>query len=392
MFKQAQIGVIANGGPKAIPFTTSDLTFTSNTGIVNTAQVFTTTGLPFGFGHTGLDALILAANQNGRIFVSLVGGTDADVAFGIHTTNAQTGYAGMQLCFDRQNGTNELYRIMSGTFYDSLTTIANGNYLALYRVGPMWKAQVSPDAVTWSDIPGFLFALTYSSAAAAYIVCDMNAATAATITFPKITQYATGNLAQNFIQDGDSLAFGTTNPGPIVGNIGTQGYIALSATKDTFYKNVAVPGSDWVSRNTALATDVYPLFGQVGNSFNKIIISAYCGINQLHSFSPAITYASMLVYVNNVLNQDSRTRVMVYTLCNCDPAYVTDADRLTYNALILATTQTARLKFVDISTEPLLNNANAYLNATYYQADGVHLTQVGYNLLAGLGNAVLTTF
>ncbi len=139
---------------------------------------------------------------------------------------------------------------------------------------------------------------------------------------------------------------------------------------------------------------MYPLFGQAGNGFDKIIVSINCGVNNLGggSDNAASTYPKMMNYISTILNQDSRTCVMVYTIINANPLYATKAEIDAYNALLLATTQTARLKVVNTTTEPLLTSVGACDNTTYYQADKVHLTQAGYNLLGALGQAVALTF
>ena len=156
----------------------------------------------------------------------------------------------------------------------------------------------------------------------------------------------------------------------------------------------AVIGRTTQENITALPTDVYPLFS---DSYSKIIVAEIEGTNQMSVLSgggstPAQAYALMMQYVNEVLNQDPRTCVMVYTMISIDPSYVTNANRVAYNNLLLATPQTSRFKIVDITGTPAFNNALAYQDGTYYLADGVHLTPAGYLLLGDLGKPVALSF
>lgn len=375
--------------PNEVPYTTSDLTFTTNTGLINTAQVFTATN--GGFGNTGLDVLFLAANQNGRVYLKIQAADAINTILGFSDVNAEVAIAGVKAGFDLAAGF-DLYRWVSGASYNPGVLPSTGQYLAVYRVGGVLKYQISNDGLAWTDIQEFMFGFTFSSANAIYAVCVMFAT--AVMYHPKIDIYGTGNLARLFIQDGDSIGAGSTTPGNFsTTNIGFQGYAALQNVSDTFYKNVSVGGASVEDRITALSTAVYPLFGQVGNSFDKIIVAMNCGVNNIHGGNSAATlYATMMTYVNDVLNQDSRTCVMVYTVCNCDPAYASNAVRLAYNALLMATPSTSRLKIVDITGTAALNDATAYLDLTYYQSDGLHLTQAGYDLLGALGVTVALSF
>jgi hypothetical protein len=71
----------------------------------------------------------------------------------------------------------------------------------------------------------------------------------------------------------------------------------------------------------------------------------------------------------------------VYTLncININNAPV-EASRLLYNAQIVLETPFCD-GIIDIASISVLNAANSFSNPTFYNADGVHLTTAGYNLI-----------
>jgi hypothetical protein len=77
---------------------------------------------------------------------------------------------------------------------------------------------------------------------------------------------------------------------------------------------------------------------------------------------------------------------------NGTPTYLSDTARRSFNDLLAALPQTNRFKVVDFRSDSLLNGFQAYLNSTYYHADGVHLTATGYALLASYGQPVFNRF
>lgn len=202
---------------------------------------------------------------------------------------------------------------------------------------------------------------------------------------------ALARLPRLLIQTGNSLGHGYQDCEPPAScNIGTQLYTALNTNSNYTYFQTAVNGRDIAGMTSALTAEV---FNQFEDNYAKIIIAAIEGTNSIQTGgSGSDTYDDMMAYVNEILDEDPRTCVMVYLCPNATPSYLSEAQRVIYNNLLLGTTQTNRFKVVDITGIPELNNATAYLNATYYMVDGVHLTPAGYNLLAAKGILVARTF
>ncbi len=198
-------------------------------------------------------------------------------------------------------------------------------------------------------------------------------------------------LPKLFIQDGNSLGFGYADCSPTLScNIGDHVFNGLNTNSTFTYHNTSVSGRGEVQMIADLPTYVYPYFDD--NSYSKIIVASIEGTNEIHSGQTGTqAFNTMMTYVNDLLGSDSRVRVIIYMMPNCDPAFASETHRNTFNSLLLAA-QTSRFKVVDITGESHLNSSTAYLNTTYYNADGVHLTATGYILLASYGLLVAQTF
>lgn len=72
--------------------------------------------------------------------------------------------------------------------------------------------------------------------------------------------------------------------------------------------------------------------------------------------------------------------VYILTCIPRNPTFISDANRTALNALILADTSFCD-GVIDVCQLAAFNSALSYLNATNYNADGTHLTTVGYNLI-----------
>lgn len=153
--------------------------FVSTTNLNNSSNTWTAPGTSE-YGNTGLSDQTLGSGVTGRIIMD---GTSNNSVFGFNTANAQVGYAAMEAGFIiATDGT--LYEVEGG----SLTSISNistvggsANKYALYRNGATGaiKIQYSTDGGgSWLDYSGG--ALSYTSTATLYIVCDIRA----NATFP----------------------------------------------------------------------------------------------------------------------------------------------------------------------------------------------------------------
>lgn len=73
-------------------------------------------------------------------------------------------------------------------------------------------------------------------------------------------------------------------------------------------------------------------------------------------------------------------KVYILTCIPRNPTFISDANRVALNALILADT-TFCDGVIDVTLMTEFSLATSYLNTTYYNADGTHLTTTGYNLI-----------
>lgn len=191
-----------------------------------------------------------------------------------------------------------------------------------------------------------------------------------------------------FLQHGNSIGKGKSDVTNILqGDIGRIVFERLRADrykKNWTYYNKAEGGTTISNNISTISTRLIPYFDD--QSWTKIIVAEVEGTNAIAAVSNGHTaFYQMVQYKDSVLNSDSRTCVAVYQMISCTPSYASDTARQAYNTLLAGLTETSRFKVISIASEPLLNNSNAYLNSTYYGADGIHLTTAGYLLLGTLG-------
>ena len=214
---------------------------------------------------------------------------------------------------------------------------------------------------------------------------------------------AIANAPKLFIMTGNSIGNGHPDcNSPASCNIGDQVYDALNTNSQYTYFNTSVNGRGTFDMTAALPTEVYPKFE---GDYTKIIVGAIEGTNTMLNGSQTGAFAADLMfdYAEELLQEDHRVRVLLYMCVNAEtdtgePNYLVESERVIYNDLLADAPASARflpylgrIKVVDIRDIPELNDADAYLNATYY-TDGIHLTSAGYLLLGERGATVAQTF
>lgn len=192
--------------------------------------------------------------------------------------------------------------------------------------------------------------------------------------------------------DGDSLTWGqnassgigtalttaTNYPGRVMNVLGTGSY---SGT------NLGHPGDDipTIAARSAATDAVWS--GTARTSLCLI----WAGYNDLASaFTPANIYASLVSYW-----QARRARgfkVIAFTVLPGASGYGSfEANRLTLNALIRAGWATYCDALVDLTTNSNIGPPGANTNTTYFNADGIHLTDAGYQIVATMALAQIAT-
>lgn len=124
-------------------------------------------------------------------------------------------------------------------------------------------------------------------------------------------------------------------------------------------------------------------------------IAPYFKVGDIYIFWDAIndlntgkTVAQTLASSKSLATLARAKGYKIYTLTCINVNNVTvEPLRLQYNIALLADTSFWD-GVIDLTTISVLQLTNSYLNTTYYNADGVHLTTAGYNLVA---NKILET-
>lgn len=191
-----------------------------------------------------------------------------------------------------------------------------------------------------------------------------------------------------FLQHGNSIGKGKSDLTNILqNNIGKVVYEKLLTErykKNWTWYNKAEGGTTIANNYSTISTRLIPYYDD--QSWTKIIVAEVEGTNTIALAVNGYTaFWQMVQYKDSVLNSDPRVCLVIYQMISCTPTYASDTARQSYNTLLAGLTETSRFKVVSIASEPLLNASNAYLNTTYYGADGIHLTTAGYLLLANLG-------
>lgn len=163
-----------------------DLTFTTNTLITNTSQVFTPTS-GAGFGHTGLDNLKLASGNDGFIVLQFASSDGINSILGFNTTNSEAGFSAFEAGLDI-GGDNQIYRVdgPSGTATATGLFVSTGDWVGLNRTGSTVKlitksGSLSTTLADWT----VAYTFSFSSSADLFIVCDLYTVGAAKMYYPQ---------------------------------------------------------------------------------------------------------------------------------------------------------------------------------------------------------------
>ncbi len=166
-----------------VPPSWTDLTFTTNTGLVNTSQVFTSTNA--GFGNTGLDVLKLPAGQDGFIAIQYAAVDGVNAVIGFNTTNAEQTWGNFEAGIDIAGG--DIYRIDGGGIaVTSCTGISTGDWVAINRTGSTLKLVRKSGALS-STLSDWTVCYTFSASSSAdlFIGCDLFTAGSAKMYYPQ---------------------------------------------------------------------------------------------------------------------------------------------------------------------------------------------------------------
>ncbi len=155
---------------------------------------------------------------------------------------------------------------------------------------------------------------------------------------------------------------------------------ALGYSGDGFIY-VYLPGS----HNYNFVQDVTPfVVPQLSGSLPNWVVNVNdCNDCAIGGQTPAASYSAFQTYCADLITAGVSASNIVIS-CACSRQSFSDATRATWNALLVGDSGSIGYKVARIDQEPLLNTAAAWQNTTYFQSDGIHLTDAGYQLIAGL--------
>lgn len=129
------------------PLSWTDLTFTTRTGLTNTAHVWTAPG-GTNWGQYGLDVLTLTGD--GSVRLKYNSSADDACILGFNTSNTSQDFTNYEYGLYLADG-GLIYHVDGGTPTSTGYTMTVGDYARLTRTGSTFKIQTSSDGSTWID-------------------------------------------------------------------------------------------------------------------------------------------------------------------------------------------------------------------------------------------------
>lgn len=190
----------------------------------------------------------------------------------------------------------------------------------------------------------------------------------------------------NVVTDGNSLTSGTQASTPEVTGyppvLMRDALIASQASHPLAYwsvKSTGVSGATTTTRTSVFNTEVQPLYNI---AYAKNIVVFFEAVNDFvtNNASVAQALANYVAYVHQ-----ARVNGWTVLLCTTPPTTNTGNNANTrvpaFNTLLRAAPTLTDLPLVDLAANASLSDPT---NLTFFNADGLHLTDAGYAVLAGL--------
>jgi hypothetical protein len=133
------------------------------------------------------------------------------------------------------------------------------------------------------------------------------------------------------------------------------------------------------------------------NANGPSIAIGFLGTNDFNNYGPTATaaFSSLVGWIQTMKQAGCKAFVGTMISRNGSDLNSTlfDTDKNNYDALILEQAKLAGADgVIDFAANPLLGANRAYSNATYFQGDGIHPTQLGSNMLATAASNTLNYF
>jgi hypothetical protein len=185
---------------------------------------------------------------------------------------------------------------------------------------------------------------------------------------------------------GDNLTYGTGGTRPYGSRVVPNTWNGLQPANRTF----AAPGytipqlfnqSELGQQNHRTGATLSPpnyLHSSMGTDFGLNIAVVWAGTNDIASGTPVGTaYSSLIAYMNNI-----RSRGWSTIVCTMISRNGFDTQKNQLNALISAGWTSFAGGYCNLAGVPQLGADGAYANTTYFNTDGINLTDSGYILVA----------
>lgn len=294
----------------------------------------------------------------------------------------QTGYGSITAARDFQlmtlvaNGTTGTVR-QNGLFSTTLSGTLANNSLTLLSVG----AYTNGTLYLNGDIAEILI---YNAPLTGSNLSNVENYLLAKYGIP--TPAATANPFVLF--EGDSLTQGVNT------TLNTQEYPDLVATalQSSFaqnYRNFAVAGSGFPDlTNRASIIDSYL---QPGRGPGKNILVVWAGTNDINlgGLTSSAALTRMQTYCQ--ARQLAGWKVVVLTMLPVTSSTTTETSRIAFNTSVRSNWQNFANALADVGGDANIGAPGANTNTTYYNADLIHLTPLGYTIVAGYVQTALST-
>lgn len=277
----------------------------------------------------------------------------------------------------------------SGNAIAAVRYRVTADYQSTFTYAPKtWTFQGSNDNSAWTTLDtqtnvtdwsvnpkGFSFS---NSTAYRYYRLNITVGNSATyVGVRELKISATSASSQyGFVWGGDSLGTDLVR----VGSERTSGNLSSYGKWDTSAEsNVAVAGERIDQQTATAVANVDSLLAGLSAYTHKYVVFQ-CGINDIAQGASAATTLSRLTTYVSARISAGWDAVIVFTLTKA--ASVTGGNetaRVAYNALLLATPPSGSY-VIDLDSKAEFSNT---ADTTYYQADGVHFTNVGAVAVAG---------
>lgn len=201
-------------------------------------------------------------------------------------------------------------------------------------------------------------------------------------------KWASPKKPVNVIFEGDSQTFGvglgsnTFSRAVEDNTYPHKTILELGSPRNVSYHNVAVGGSRWQELEARATT----LDGRLNPKADNVLI-VWCGTNEAYLNNASATYAAQVTYCNARRAAGWNKIIVGTAMDRVDQS--NEVWRSALNTLIRNGYAGHADGLLDVGGHAILGAAGAYNNATYFNADKVHLNAAGWQVLAETAADVL---